>query len=1062
MPRSDSMMPRNGVQTLNRSWLVATFAEGDFVVVSKCLRDAWFISWATIWVWLCLVVVPDLRAAAPISKSDPVTPAFLKDRVDWWSLAPVVKSDVPDVHERSWSDHPIDCFVLSKLEAAGLKPVGMADPQTLVRRLTILLTGIPPTSVEVKSFCAEAESDWEAAYGQLVERLLESPHFGERWARHWMDVVRFAETYGYEWNFQVQEAWRYRDYLIRAFNADLPYDQFVREQLAGDLLPEPRINPELGVNESMIGTAFYRFAETGHDDGVSFPAIRFDPLDNQIDTMSKAFQASTVACARCHDHKLDAISTVDYYALAGILESSRQVVHTIDLPDRFAEPMAAMRILKRDIRREVSAVWLGQLEEVAQHLQGILANPESDENVPTQDNEVEGQEEAGLLRKQVTQDDELTRENPGFVLQHLIKLTASDEQDLDVSTAWQDLSDRYQRDQEQVKRFNSENFHPWTDFQELRDPDWKASGLGLTGNLPTPAGEFAVSHDGDEALSMILPAGWYTHLMSDKLNGAIQSPRLPKDFKYVSLRFLAGGLAVARSVLDSCVLGEYGEGGLRYFAEPTEGWSRYPTGKPLHHHYLELATKSVNPRWPERFGIEASFDSELSASPRSWFGVVKAVVHDCEEKPQEELGHMVRLLASHQPSNNQEVAQAYAFVLRGAIEAFRDQEATDVDVRWIHWARETKLLHSATTKDARLAKLIEQYRHYDEQITPPRVVAGMADHNAGFDFPVLQAGDPHSPGAVASRGYLQVFADSDNLRVTEISGSGRLELANLIAHEDNPLTARVMVNRVWHHLFGSGIVSTPDDFGRMGEPPSHPELLDFLANEFIDSGWSVKQLIRTMVTSRTFQQQSRPSPESQLQDTGNRLLHHYPVFRLDAETVRDSILAVSGRLDRTQFGPSIPPYRTKAKPHRKLEAGPLDGDGRRSVYIKVTRMEGNQFMELFDRPDPLSTRGRRDRTNVPAQALSLLNDPFLIEQSLFWANQLVQREEVAVAERVAWMYLKSFGRYPDSQEQDRMEAFVGRLQQLHQVEDGDLMQSLVVWKDVCHAMFNSKELLYVW
>ena len=228
------------------------------------------------------------------------------------------------------------------------------------------------------------------------------------------------------------------------------------------------------------------------------------------------------------------------------------------------------------------------------------------------------------------------------------------------------------------------------------------------------------------------------------------------------------------------------------------------------------------------------------------------------------------------------------------------------------------------------------------------------------------------------------------------------------------LTARVMVNRIWQHLLGTGIVKTSDDFGHMGERPSHPELLDFLASEFVEQGWSVKRLIRQIVTSRTFQQAGVPTPAASKQDAGNRLLHHYPVHRLDAEAIRDSILAVSGRLDRSPFGQSIHPYRTEEKLHRKLTSGPLDGNGRRSIYIKVTRMEGAKFLELFDLPDPMATRGRRDRTNVPAQALALLNDPFLIDQAQFWAGRLIERSDASSDDRIKSMYLKALGRRPNA------------------------------------------------
>ena len=276
--------------------------------------------------------------------------AVLEDRRHWWSLQAVAPAATPAAE----GEHPIDAFLFAKQRAARIESVKPASGRVLARRLFLTVTGLPPTPAEVEQFVDQYNQDSDAAYESLVDRLLASPHFGEHWARHWMDVVRFAETHGYEWNHEIRDPWRYRDYLIRAFNSDVPYDQLVREHIAGDLLDNPRINERLGINESIIGTAFWRFGELGHDDCVEFPEIRFDALDNQIDTFSKAFQALTISCARCHDHKLDAISTKDYYALVGILESCAQVVHTVDSPQRIAEVATKIRELKKELRQRTA------------------------------------------------------------------------------------------------------------------------------------------------------------------------------------------------------------------------------------------------------------------------------------------------------------------------------------------------------------------------------------------------------------------------------------------------------------------------------------------------------------------------------------------------------------------------------------------------------------------------------------------------------------------------------------------------------------------------------------
>ena len=263
------------------------------------------------------------------------------------------------------ADHPVDHFILAALDKAGLKPAKPADRATLVRRLSLVLTGLPPTPLEVDLFVRDTSPD---AYGRLVDRLLASPHFGERWARHWMDVMRFAETYGNDWNYEIKGAWLYRDYLIRAFNQDVPYDQLIREHLAGDLLPKPRTNTKEGINESVIGTSSLRLGELGHDDCIRFRQIRTDVVDNQIDTLGKAFQGLTVACARCHDHKLDPIPTSDYYALYGALTSSRMVMRNADTPDVNAAAKQRLRELKPLIRSELAKQWIQETTLMPRYL----------------------------------------------------------------------------------------------------------------------------------------------------------------------------------------------------------------------------------------------------------------------------------------------------------------------------------------------------------------------------------------------------------------------------------------------------------------------------------------------------------------------------------------------------------------------------------------------------------------------------------------------------------------------------------------------------------------------
>ena len=990
---------------------------------------------------------PDPRDSppAPDEVAEVSWQLILESRRNWWSLQQVQMPEIPEPTDTAWSEHPVDRFIRAKQEDSGLQPAQDAEAHVLMRRLSLILTGLPPTPAEIaefETFLTQSSSD---GYERVVDHLLKSPHFGERWARHWMDIVRFAETHGYEWNHEIRDAWQYRDYLIRAFNNDVPYNQMIREHIAGDLINSPRINEELNINESVIGTAFWRFGELGHDDCVQFPEIRFDALDNQIDTFTKAFQAITVSCARCHDHKFDPISTRDYYALAGILESSRQIVQTIDTPNRINDRVDRLKSIKSRIHKLIAEEWLSSLNDVDDFL---LATLQSD---LTSDSNTD--EATAPLVKQLACD-EIAMEDPGAILRQIVCLQSETE----VRPVWQAAHRTYEKEQSKRAKSNEKNFEPWLWFGEGEQPGWSTAGLG-PGHEPLPSGEFVLNLTGDKAVTNLLPSGIYTHLFSSRLNGTVQSPWMPGDRKFVSIQILGGGLSMARAVVDSCALNEYVGGGLEYLSDDKIQWLTFPTRVDASHRaFLELTTKSDNVRWPDRPGV-AGKDEALLESPRSWFGIVKAVLHDGEETPQPELSHLLSLFEQPDPATFSEVAQAYRVVCLNAVQDWKDGTASDDDVRWINWMLSIGVLKNTTQMNSGLERLVHEYRKAESDVPLPRVVAGMADQGSGFASPVLIRGNPLQRGTLEPRRYLEIITGSRTPIPTR--GSGRRELAELIASPTNPLTARVMVNRVWHHLFGSGLVRTPDDFGRLGDQPSHPDLLDFLAADFVHNGWSVKSLIRQIVTSRTFRQSSVTKASFQEIDPENRLVHHFPVRRLEAEAIRDTILAVSERLDRKQFGPGIQPFRAEPKEHRKLYAGPVDGHGRRSVYLKVTRMEGPRFLELFDLPDQTATRGRRDRTNVPAQALALLNDPFVIDQSRVWGQALAARHDESSAIRVDYIFLKAMARAPNAAERNRMLGFVDQLAQLHGVKPVDILSSQDIWQDVAHAVLNMKELVYV-
>jgi cytochrome c553 len=904
---------------------------------------------------------PATAAPAP-SK---VQQRYLELAREHWAFQPVRKPPVPAGPET----HPVDRFIRAELARKALTPAGTADPRTIVRRLSYVLTGLPATHAESAAFAADPSP---RAYQLLVDRLLQSPRFGEHWARHWLDVVRFGETRGYEWNYEITGAWRYRDYLIRAFNSDVPYDQLVREHIAGDLLEHPRLDGAGKINESLTATAFFRLGEAGHDNCIQFREIATDVVDNQIDTLTKSFQGLTASCARCHDHKLDPIPRRDYHSFYAILNRSRQVTHITDTPQVTSGPAATLRALKAQIRGELAGIWRRDVARMEERMQ------------------------------QFTPPAKAEMEDPAYPL-----IAVRDGKELAA------LAGAYSAETAARAEFNGRHFTPFE--------GWQPAGPGVEG---AQAGGFAISPEGGQAVSGIYPAGTYTHLTSSRLAGALRSPYLPKTHKYLSVRAMGGMLAARRTVIDNCAIGE----DYKVIDASTPAWIRLDTFAkedklPV---FVEFVTRWNNPRIPDRPGVLKGPQLKMMHSPRSYFGLAGAVLHDIDETPKATLTHMERVFTGAA------LARRYAEIARDVVERWAANGATDDDALWLQWFVQHKLLSNETSGS--LADIVARYRQTEAEIPAPSTIDGI-DGGGAF-------GDPPAPRLLSFW-----------------NGGNRRELAEHIAAPTNPLTARVMVNRIWHHVFGRGLVATPDNFGTLGDPPSHPELLDYLAARFIEENWSIKRLIQLLVTSETFRQSGAVTAKARETDPQNKLLHHYPLRRLSAESLRDTLLAVSGKLQPTMYGPSIDPYRAEAKDYRRLFAGPLDGAGRRSIYLKVTRMEGNTFLETFDYPNPMATRGSRDVTNVPLQALTMLNDPFVLGEAEATARRLMAAPAASLDQRLDALFRLTLARAPDAVERARFSGLARELASLHR--SGDPLASFIVWKDVAHAVFNLKEFLYI-
>ena len=835
--------------------------------------------------------------------------ATLARRKLWWSLQPIRAVEPPP---SAWSDHPVDRFVESELEGRGLARAGPADRRTLIRRLSFVLTGLPPTPAEIEEFLADDEP---GVTERWTDRLLASPRYGERWARHWMDVVRYADSHGSEGDPAIPNAYRYRDYLIRAFNQDVPYDQLVREHLAGDLLAAPRIDSERGIDESAIGTAHWRmvfhgFAPTDALD----EKVRF--VDDQINVFGKAFLGQTISCARCHDHKFDAISQKDYYALFGIFASTRPGMQDVNAPAMQALHQERLGGLKLEIRAAMAAAWSRELAV-----------------------------DAGA-RKVLPSSSPPSLPSPSL-------------------------------DGDSVP-----NARRWDLGSAAGMAEWFPTGNGLRAGQ-AGAGAFAVLAEGERVLAGIYPAGIYTHLLSTRHRGVLQSARVALDGEYeVWFQALGGGGAKLRYVVQ-----DYPRGGTVYpiteLQNATWSWHRldlsYWNGDSVH---WELCTALDAP-------------VEAGGGERSWFGLRQVVLRRKGAGPP---------AADPDPLASLPADRGAAWI-QAAIDAWARDTATDAQALLLDACLREGRLANTLADLPEVAQLVARYREVEAQVPLPTRVPGLLEGDAA-DQPLFLRGDHRRPGELAPRRFLEAI-DAEPYAT---ASSGRLELAEDLLRADNPLPARVIVNRIWHHLFGRGLVATPDNFGKLGAAPSHPELLDYLAQRMVERGWSIKDLVRFLVASKTWQLDSAPPDGALAADPDNVWLSHARVRRLDAEAIRDALFVAAERLDPNMYGPGF---------------GADTATPRRSVYVTSRRNELDAFLAAFDSPVPFATTGARASTNVPAQSLAMLNGSLVREVAEQWGTSMRADPRFATDRlRLAHMFAAVTGRTPEDGEIQALAAYL--------------------------------------
>lgn len=957
-----------------------------------------------------------------------------------WSWQPIRTVVPPAVADALWAAHPVDRFVQARLEAAGLTPASEADRRTLLRRLYFDLIGLPPPVDEVEAFVRDlAPGAWE----RRVDALLTSPRFGERWARHWLDLVRYAETLGHEFDYVRHNAWRYRDYVIRALNGDVPYDQFVREHIAGDLLPRPRRHPVDGRNESVIGTAFWWFGQQTHSP-VDVRQHQADFIDNQIDVLSKTFLGLTVSCARCHDHKFDAISTRDFYSLFGVAASSRYAQKAINTPLLSVGQAGGLEEAKTRLRRAVAAAARQEAAQITCHLRSI----QSAVRATSAEAAKVGGGEGGLGER---------------------------------FRAWQEFLEK------PMRADRADPWHPWSGFSGQtsidaadwdavaqapapggdacattpRFADWAVDGETDPGRATAP-GDFLVGRREHPVAGIVTAPGWHSARLSRRLEGALRSPTFTLTNRYLHVR-AAGRASRLNVVVDNFTLIRdpiYGRLKVNFDTDESRWWTIDLDMWQGHRVYVEVL--DVTAPDPADGGHAGGYGAD------GYVDLVDVRFSDQSRPPEDSAWPAAAILGAEAPRSVEELARRYQEAVLAALEQWSATgRLSPAQASLLDGLFRAGLLDPEGGAPANLGRALDQawaaWEATEQGVEQPIYVPGMTDGN-GVDQPVLIRGNPRLPGEAVPRRFLTALGGEDTAPFGE--GSGRLDLAEAVTDPNNPFLARVMVNRIWLHLFGRGLVPTPDDFGVLGQPPSHPDLLDWLAARFRDEArWSVKSMIRLLVTSRTYRMSSRIADlGAEERDPENRLLHRMAVRRLEGEVLRDAMLALSGRLDLTVGGPSVPTHLTDFMDGRGRpgQSGPLDGDGRRSIYLEVRNNFLSPLMRTFDTPIPFTTIGRRTQSNVPAQSLILMNDPLVAEQAARWAACLRNEPAAHARDRVRRAYLEAFSRPPTPTEIERAVRFLEAQERALATTPGAAATNGdQVWQDFCHVLLNTKEFLYL-
>ena len=935
----------------------------------------------------------------------------------------------PQVRQAQRVSNPIDQFIISALEAQGLQAAPQADRRTLIRRLYFDLIGLPPTPQDVAAFLQDKDPN---AYAKLVDRLLKDPRYGERWARYWLDLARYADTAGFEGDPDLPHAWRYRDYVIDAFNNDKPYDQFVREQIAGDELNNIMGAGELPLTppEKVVALTFLRLAPFTEPRG---DETRHELLSEMTATVSSVFLGLTVGCAKCHDHKYDNIPTRDFYRLKAFFATV-----SIPPPER-GDGFQIGGPLPATFYRPGEQKWAEQKRAALQ------------KDVTDSKNELQ------QLTKKLER--QLGTGGAGFGLQSLMPKSGND------------------------YFFDTQRTNDGKPHHGLINCDGRSWQLFTDGaaarRLGTLSGKNQGQWFGDLPNFQHLSLGQHTA-------GSGQPKQSGHQGRFAEILIYDHPLdAAERALLDRYLATRYG-------AAAAAQANRMPVVEPLRQGLsfwldasdLDADPTTSNPKpgaavtaWTDKIGgLTLSQDAGKLQPQMATLGTAPAVAFD---------GHFLKGPAGQAVFKTQHrgalvvvfsarhTAEGYGFEAGGggaflSTVIYPDAPQKNSLANAIGNAKDTRI---SREDRRRYVHLSNRDRFVKQQLKRLQPVAMSLRHSFGPPYEpgvptsrVMERGEWNQPGEVVEPGFLSCLTGNDKPAAIRLdpfqrwpTRSRRLALANWIASGDNPLTARVMINRLWHWHFGRGLVATPSDFGALSGGASHPELLDWLASQFVARKWSIKSMHRLMVNSSTYRQTSlRSDPGAEQTDPTNVLLWRFRRRRLDSEAIRDSVLAVSGRLNPEQFGlPIFPPLPDEIDQTVKYtqskwntQYGP---EGRkRSIYVYQQRTLTMPFMQVFDALVCDESRPRRRSSVTPLQVLAMYNGEFVNDEAGHFAQRVQTAAGPQAAAQISYAFQLALGRKPSAVESERMLSFFSTAE--------DPQQAL---RGLCRILYNSNEFVYI-